>query len=219
VRTVSLILLALLAIFAFSSCKGGEEICRSELSEGKKQSIPYEKGQVISFINAKGQVIDFTVTESKMEWKQIPEDGLTDDYSSIQIKSATLKSIPSDLEISLKVNADGCLQDGYSLLNIEINNDWGISLISDAEGNLWTDSKTSFHKNIEINGKVYYDVFEQKTYTSVQLFYNKTYGILQINRYGENFLTLNPKTDEGKENKSLDVIDCLDFPLANVDFK
>ena len=230
-RTVNLILLALLAIFAFSSCKG-EEICRSELSEEKKQSIPYEKGQVISFINAKRQVIDVTVTESKMKWWQEKEDGFTNDYSSTQIKSVTLKSIPSNIEISLEINADGCLSGGpygdYSSLNISIENKLGFVLMSDTEGNLWTNSNTSFYKSIEINGKVYFDVVEQKIdaavhygeyFPSKQLFYNKTYGILQINRDGKNFLTINPKTDEDKENKSLDVIDCLDFPLANVDFK
>ena len=219
-----IILLALVSVFAFSSCKG-EEICRSELSEGRKQLIPYEKGQVISFIDIKEQVIDLTVTESKMEWWQIKKDGFTDDYSSTQVKSVTLKSISGNIEISLEINADGCFSDGgYSMLDISINNNWGIVLLSDTEGNLWTDSNTSFHKSIEINGNVYYDVFEQKIdaavhygeyFPSKQLFYNKTYGILQINRDGKNFLTLNPKTDEGKENKSLDVIDCLDFPLAD----
>ena len=58
---------------------------------------------------------------------------------------------------------------------------------------------TFTHDSKEINGKVYYDVVECNTSNDVngkptiptQLFYNKTCGILQINRDGENFLTLN----------------------------
>ena len=80
-------------------------------------------------------------------------------------------------------------------------------LFPDAEGN-WSinavhiDEKDTvryfssyFYKSLEINGKVYFDVVELKdgftNYWFKQLFYNKTYGILQINRDDKNSLTIN----------------------------
>jgi len=83
---------------------------------------------------------------------------------------------------------------------------------------------TENYKSLEINGKVYYEVVEQKYNSTVydgrggqskvffQLFYNKTYGILQINRDGENFLTIN-----SKENNSPDSIDCIYLQIADTD--
>ena len=221
-KTKKIILLALIAVFA-SSCKG-EEIRRCGLTEAEKQLIPYELKQVVSFINSEGRDIDLTVISSETKWDKEKEDGISDDYVSFEIKSVILKSDPNNLKIELRIANSDCLYgENNSLLWITINDNWSVFLNSDTEGNFLIDNFVSFHKSIEINNKVYYDVAEKKynwtTFDGVngqyQFFYNKTYGILQVNRDGKNFLTLNPKTDEDKENKSLDVIDCLDFPLAD----
>ena len=74
-------------------------------------------------------------------------------------------------------------------------------IYSESKGNFLTvDNVITVHNSIEINSKVYYDVVESKFIPnrqiigepgiSMQLYYNKTYGILQIIREGENFLTI-----------------------------
>jgi len=227
-----LITLTLLVV-SVSSCDACEEkeLGRCDLTEPQKQLIPYEKGQVYSFIDSRGLSIDLTVIRSEQTWLREDIDGgnMCTDYIMFRNKGVILKSEPNNIEISLGISAGGCFsENAVGRLGIDIgiynNRRCGYNLYSDAEGNFLTDNSfyvTEIHKSVEINGNVYFDVVEQK-YTLadegiskpyrifLQLFYNKTYGILQINRDGENFLTIKPK-----ENNSPDGIDCIDIPLAD----
>ena len=211
-KTKKIILLALFAVSAFTNCKG-EEYCRSELTEPQRQLIPYEKGAVYSFINSEGQVVDLTVTESKLDWLQLSIGSYKGDYASSEVKTVVLQSETADFEIKLQIFSSDCAHNiDYSNLLISINNSRDFDLNADAEGNFLDGSKyttpISFYDNLEINKKNYHDVVERKYNRTIYdgaggrhqvlmlLFYNKTYGILQINRDGENFLTLIP--DQGK---------------------
>ena len=234
-RTKKIILLALAAILATLS--KGEEIEYFDLTEAQKQLIPYEKGQVISFIDGVGETIDVTVIRSELLWLKYEED---DTYIMYRRKSATLKSEPDNFEIDLFIEAEyAYLSENYfDWFCIDMKPDtldrWCYFFYSDKEKNLPSDHPSYIietHKNLEINGKVYYDVMEQK-YTgtfcdergrlyemSFHLFYNKTYGILQVDRDGRNFLTIVPETDEDKGNNSPDMIDCFGTPLAERNVK
>ena len=221
-RVINLIILILLAILA-TSC-GGKEIGRCDLTEAQKQLIRYKKGQIICFTDGNGQAVNFSVTESELSWlrQDIDEESsFGSDYYTYRRKLVKLESSSNNLEIFLWIDSEGCLSEkllssfviaiGYGQPTI-----WEFSSWSDAAGNFLIINSATFHESIEINGKVYYDVLEQKNHRDdSRLFYNKTYGILQINRDGENFLTINHKTDEnGKYNNPV-IIDCLDFPLAD----
>jgi len=174
-----LIILILPAVLA--SC--GKEITRYDLTEAQKQIIPYEKGQVISFIDSGGQTIDLTVRENKTEWAFI------NDYLMYRSKLVSLKSESSILSISLEINSeDRCFGKDHCSFKIGIYGEY-FDLIVDTKGNFFINSSMAFHDSLQINGKVYSDVVE-KNEGSKQLFYNKTYGILQVKGNGANILTL-----------------------------
>lgn len=210
-KTIILIFLTLLVILVSSCNSCGKELGRYDVTEAHKQLIPYKDGQSISCIGSAGQSIDITVTKSDFSWfrHDIDED-YCGDYIMFKVAGVHLKSEPNDIQIGLAIGASDYFYGNYDgLLNVTIKPDnvytrWQhFFLYSDAEGNFIPDTSTSFHKSIEINGKVYYDVVEQNRVLAdegiskpyrilLQLFYNKTYGILQINRDGENFLTIAP---------------------------
>ena len=180
-RTKKMILLAFVAILISSFKK---EFERYELPEGL---IPYELGQIISFIDSEGQAIDLIVIENNTEWIQDP-DGAFGNYTSYEKKTIILKSEANNLEIKLQINWSST---DRLLFTIFINNSWEFALTSDKKGKFLYNGYNYFYESLEINGKVYYDVVEHQYHVFKQLFYNKTYGILQINMGGENFLTIN----------------------------
>ena len=197
-------ILTALILLAVLNTACSRELGRCGLTEEQKKVIPYEKGQIISFIDGADQAVDLTVTEIKTEWYKETEGSFRDDYVSLGIKTAMLKSESNKLEIYLRLVANGCSYgNDYCSLEIRVTptpNQGYFKFTSDAEGIFLTFGSPSFHDSIEINNKVYYDVAESKFYSTshnvnvpeipMQLFYNKTCGILQINRDGENFLTI-----------------------------
>ena len=126
-------------------------------------------------------------------------------------KFVTLKSEINNFEIYLRIFAGRCLSryDNCSLrigkkpyFGKTISGEFRFNF--DTEGNFLDGRSSSLlHDSIEINGKIYYDVVDQEYIETVydgvggifqmsrQLFYNKTYGVLQIIDGGENFLTIN----------------------------
>ncbi len=201
-RTKHIIPMVLLTALIFSC--GGERLGYCELTEAQKQLIPYAQGQIISFIDSAEQVVDLTVVENSMGWIDYPADIGGEDYYSYRVNTVILESKPNNLKISLYHTSRGCSPSGdYSEFVIYIfpllwtggSSTATFSLRSDSERNFPTSTDVFSHNSIEINNKVYYDVVEQSKVlygVSLQLFYNKTYGILQINRDGESFLTLKP---------------------------
>ncbi len=199
-KTKKIILLVFVAILA-TSC--GKEIGRCDFTEEQKQLIPYKKGQVINFTDHAGKIVDVIVTKSTLDWQRKEEDsgGMIDDYFTCRRKIVKLKSEPDDIRITLTFEADGCINGNYNynIYNtLEINVEFLTKGISntfsfpfDAEGNAITNGL--YYSNLEINGNVYYDVIEEKWGERSMFFYNKTYGILQVNsKDGENLLTINP---------------------------
>lgn len=203
-KTNKIMLLTFFILFTTTNCKG-DVFCRSELSEAQSQLIPYEKGQVYQFINNEGESIELTVTESKTEPYEMSV-GSGNDYALMQVKTAVLKSSSNDLEIEIKIFSNDCARQlNYTRLIVSINNGRDFALRTDSDGNFLDDPFISFYENMEINNDIYYNVVEQSynegidggLKSIIQLFYNKTYGILQINRGGNNFLTLIPESIKG----------------------
>ncbi len=132
--------------------------------------------------------------------------GSGNDYDLMQVKTAVLKSSSNDLEIEIKIFSNDCARQlNYTRLIVSINNGRDFALRTDSDGNFLDDPFISFYENMEINNDIYYNVVEQSynegidggLKSIIQLFYNKTYGILQINRGGNNFLTLIPESIKG----------------------
>ncbi|MDR2840210.1 MAG: hypothetical protein LBV75_02935 [Paludibacter sp.] len=170
-----------------SSCYRVKDLGTFDLTNAQKQVIPYEKGQVISFIDSTGRSIDLTVTESELFWNQGRPNDEGWDYYHYRVKTATLKSAQnSKISFVLMIDAYNCFEEDYCKFEVA-----AFSFNVDVEGNFLTGT---FHDSIEINNKVYYDVIEaENTYPNpTQLFYNKTYGILQFKKDVSGiFLTLN----------------------------
>ncbi len=207
-KTKKIILSAFVAIFVFSNCMG-EELGRCDLPKGL---IPYKKEQTYSFIDELGQTINIPVTESMWDWIRSREDN-SENYYTYRSQIVRLNTESNNLIINFRFDADGCMTGGdYNEIVIAItylDKTCVFILPSNTEGIL-TDTYTSFHESIEINGKVYSDVFEQNFVTnaevSTQLFYNTTYGILQVNRDGKNFLSINQKAEEIKSSSNADIL-------------
>jgi len=214
-RPKILIFLTFLTVFtavtAVSSCMKSKEIKRCKLAEAEKLLIPYKLGQIVSFIDSTGTVIAFTVTENKTEWSSDREGSFRSDYFSNEVKITTLHSESNNLELSLSICNANCSPDYYNpsifdtgRLSIYFQSpsvSAYIGLSTDTRGNFlfsFSDSYSmSKHNSMEFNNKAYYEVIEcnnawkyNDQITTTQLFYNKTFGVLQICRNDTILLTI-----------------------------
>ena len=113
----TLIILTILLVLIFSCAK---EIKRFELTDEVKQVIPYEKGQIVSFMDKFGKIIDFLVIESKSHWYIEEENSFRADYYSFEVKEATLKSQTNNIEIKLLISNPICNPDDCSPNNKDL---------------------------------------------------------------------------------------------------
>ena len=192
-KTKRVILLALLAVLA-SSCKG-EEDYRLKLTEVDKQMIPYRLGQTVSFINSSGQVFDATVTEDKTDW-WVWDEGLSVDRRTVRLQSEF-----DNIDIELWVDGYNRYVDSVNFVRIFVRDFGQFWLYYDSKEGQFLDQnpykKMYFYDSLKINNKVYYDVVEEKVFDDTrQLLYNKTYGILQVNKNGEPLFTRNHNNEE-----------------------
>ena len=194
-KTKILISLALFAILIISCNK--IRYWYYELTEVDKQIIPYELGQTVSFIDSEGYPFILTVQQ---DTTYLIADRLSGSNIYKMIGRRVVKLQSESLIISLAVEGYSP-DDRYNTIDVFISI---VELGTSLYYGIRYDKKGEFlgsgiHNSMDINGKVYYDVVECNTSKDVngqptiptQLFYNKTYGILQINRDGENFLTIN----------------------------
>lgn len=152
------------------------------LTKVDTQMIPYKMGDTIHFIDEKG--------EQALCWVDkdiVYRERFTDGYfiSISEIREVRLVSEHNDLEFILDVAAWRWWKD----------NSLFISMGKDkAEFETHYDSKGNLENrnNLEINKHTYYDVVVLDSWRGVQLYYNKTYGILQVTQNGKNIFTLIP---------------------------
>ena len=205
-KAKTLILLALVAIL-LSSCSlfaFWGEVMRCDFTEAE-QIIPYRNGQVYSFIVSTGEVINVTAQRETIWLRHRLKVDNDTDYISYRRDIVSLNSESGNLRINFTFTASRCLPSEiprpggryntamFSISHYDVG--VGFSLRTNAEGILTDASDTFFHESIEINSRVYCNVIERSFLTNAgserQLFYNTTYGILQVNKDGENFLTIN----------------------------
>ena len=95
-----LIMLALLTALISSCdlCKN-KQVGHLDLTDAQKSLIPYEKGQAISFLDSRGQIIDLAVVRSEQSWfrRDVDPDGC--EYIMFRTKGATLESAPNNIQI------------------------------------------------------------------------------------------------------------------------
>lgn len=174
-------LFAIIIVMFITSCDVAVE--RVPLMEYQKQMIPYKMGQKVCFTNEKGDTSCFITQDIITEWQDNSEVliKLWTQYRKVNLKSE------SGEQISLQVET---LNDGKLTLVI---NGFHFSLWFDCNGQFYTDFPTRWYvyDSLSVNDKIYYDVvLEDDSQENMQLYYNKTHGILQVRKNGENLLTL-----------------------------
>ena len=193
-------LFAIIAVIA-ASCYPSVE--RVPLMAYQKQMIPYQKGQKVCFTDAKGDTSLFTTTDITTEWNW-DETALVKIW--LQIYKVTLQS-ESDEQISLRMGAYSydyfVLNDYYNRIYLRLKG-FHFCLPFDCAGKFhthatdeytWDDDPMSLNNkwhvydSLSINDRMYYDVVEENNKNG-QLYYNKTYGVLQLRQNGKDILTL-----------------------------
>ena len=182
-------LFAIMAVMAVSCYPVVERV---PLMAYQKQMIPYQKGQKVCFTDAKGDTSLFTTTDITTEWNW-DETALIKIW--LQNYTVNLQSEFND-QISLKVGTFSLDYDGidyYNKVNL-ILKDLDFSLPFDCAGKFYIHteyygSQWHVYDSLSINDRMYYDVVEENNQNG-QLYYNKTYGILQVRQNGKDILTL-----------------------------
>ena len=219
-KTIRYLIPVFFALLVSSCCRSREE-GRSRFTEEQNRLIPYQKGTIVSFIDHNGEVVSFKTSERKTWWggsMDLFSEGCSD-YIRFETGKAVLSSTYDDSKIELWMNlnadrgADGFFYDGelrwdgscsihigMNLIYSDCTTYLDFNLQADKDGAFFTDDPSvSFFEYHEINNYGYYDVIEKnQTATNpyggqipVRLFYNKDYGILQIDVAEKNFLMLN----------------------------
>ena len=208
-KTIHLIAIAGLMVLA-TSCNTDEWYCHSR-NEGKvellsvhKKSIPYQEGNVSSFTDNNGHIVQFSVT-AKNNWKQENAEAIDhiscSDYFLFEEDVITLKAESDNMRIS-QINICRTVHT-YRNNNAELKWDSNICGIYvefvglnkfmfkyNQDGYFLTEEATSFHKTMKIGDQIYDDVVENRNGNDV-LFYNQTYGILKVTQSGKDVLTIN----------------------------
>ncbi len=215
---LSTLLIVLAMLTSSCGCLRREQ-ARIGFTQAQKQFFPpYKKSSTYSFIDLSGQIVDFKVTKEKW-WSQddLLDDAMCTDYASFEHELIELKSDSSAIirlwielrryETDENGNFDGILRwDGSCRIQLctdIIFPHWKSYLSSvginiDKEGFLLTNPYTTFHESMEIDGQVYQDVVETREMVCTddnkkvptQIFYNKDYGLIQLNVDNKNYLTL-----------------------------
>ena len=183
-KRLHILLFAIVAVMAVS-CDIAVE--RVPLMAYQKQMIPYQKGQTVCFTDANGKTSLFTTTDIITEWN---EDGAAITKCWLQRYTVILQS-ESGNQISLRVGSfsfDYYGMDYYNKVNL-IFKDLVFSPPFDCAGKFYTDAAHKIYDTLSINNKEYYDVVLEEKGNN-QLYYNKTYGILQVRQDGKDILTL-----------------------------
>lgn len=165
---------------------------RMPLMAYQKQMIPYTKGQKVRFTDAQGRTVLFTTKDIITEWSQ---DGEAFTIIWLQEYKVTLESESGEL-ISLQVGDFSydyyALDNSYNRISLRLK-DLRFSPPFDCEGKFYTHaedgSQWHAYDSLSINDRIYYNVVEENNKNG-QLYYNKTYGILQVRQNGKDILTL-----------------------------
>lgn len=185
---IKLIFLSTMFLALFS-CDEYEHVERAkyELEAGKKQLIPYQKGQKINFIHSKGYAFDFRVVVDTITWsnnKFMYERSVKSYYDSFQVRTVKLVSDYPDFWITLDVSAEPNQNQLHVMLNY-----FKTYISFDEKYKLIPSDGQKLHESILINNKIYQNVIELYIGTNSDgfnqsIFYNDQQGLLQI-RYSD----------------------------------
>lgn len=196
-------------MFLSTSCMCGYEEGRLYLNTSQRGVIPYQKNEVIGFINNKietaGNGIDFTVVERTTDWliADAHESTMCSNIYKIEQDITTLSDSRGEIIIRLYAMMNHSYIDHwlltwdntctlYVVIQLTQTDKWKTFVIPcNQNGDFTIDSISTFlHKTMKLGNVVYNDVLEKRDGKDV-LFYNKVYGVLKLVENGKDFLTIN----------------------------
>lgn len=157
-------------LLLLSSCCTEEpvETARFELSAHEQALLPYQVGEKIGFVHSNGFSFDFTVTDSRLEWKKYVNfcewNCCGNDYFSYQVKTAVLESAYPNLHIELSLGGTRFSEYESNVLTIEINYRQLVQFPYDSLVVFRCDSltKTEYYDSVLLNNRMYYDVVSKE---------------------------------------------------------
>ncbi|MDE5574952.1 MAG: hypothetical protein K2I87_04480 [Bacteroidales bacterium] len=181
-KAIKLIVLAGFSLVALYGCIASKE-WRS-LTTIDKQMIPYEMGDTIRFIDEKGALSLLTVDRDITYEEQYLDFSMEMLY---EVRNVRLSSERGDLSFVLDVAAWRRWNNHRPHIYIDMGKDKAkFEIYYDSKGNIGN------YDSLEINNHTYYDVAVAESWRGVKLYYNKTYGILQVTQNEKNIFTLVP---------------------------
>lgn len=182
-KAIKLIVLAGFSLVALYGCIDSKE-WRS-LTTIEKQMIPYELGDTVRFVDEKG-VLSLLTVDRDVIYKEQYSGGLSTEIL-YEVRNVRLSSERGDLSFVLDVAAWRIWNNHIPHIYINMGKDknFEFEIPYDSKGNIGN------YDSLEINNHTYYDVAVAES-RGVQLYYNKTYGILQVTQNEKNIFTLIP---------------------------
>ena len=181
-KAIKLIVLAGFSLVALYGCIDSKE-WRS-LTTIEKQMIPYELGDTVRFVDEKG-VLSLLTVDRDVIYKEQYSGGLSTEIL-YEVRNVRLSSERGDLSFVLDVAAWRRWNEHRPNIYISMGKDNpDFEIYYDSKGNIGN------YDSLEINSHTYYDVALVES-RGVQLYYNKTSGILQVTQNDKSIFTLVP---------------------------
>lgn len=191
-KTLKWILLTGLSAVVLFGCTKEE---RYALTAIDKQMVPYQKGDVVRFIDEKGRLSTLPVVVSEIKWD---EEKVKLRPAIAECKTVRLESErDEDLWLYMTVRAWTTAHEDNRFISIS---KWSFigsfRIYYDSEGRFRTDAGQYqyVYDSIDINHYVYYDVCFVRGWDDArrELYYNKDYGVLQVKDAGKSIFKLVP---------------------------
>lgn len=163
------------------------------LLKGDNAVIPYKLNKTVHYVDAQGELSTLTVSKDLTWWDYSWED------VKCQYRSVSLTSVQGEFSITLSVYGVGKsyvagVSSQRELRHLDVclfpsNNK--TTIFYDYKGNLvmFPEKRMYLYDSLTIGDNTYYEVAFRENETT-QLYYNKTYGVLQIKQNGEDIFTL-----------------------------
>lgn len=181
-KAIKLIVLAGFSLVALYGCIASKEW--RQLTTIEKQMIPYELGDTVRFVDEKG-VLSLLTVDRDVIYKEQYSGGLSTEIL-YEVRNVRLSSERGDLSFVLDVAAWRRWNNHRPHIYIDIKDKADFSIYYDSKGNIGN------YDSLEINNHTYYDVAVAESWRGGQIYYNKTFGILQVTQDGKNIFTLVP---------------------------
>lgn len=194
----SIILIILLSLV----CSCGTETRRYHLTGIDKTMIPYQVGDTVRYINDKGTLGTLVVSEIQDEWISGEEDEFTGKLLDLtEYRKVFLRSEAGEA-VFVQVGGEGGSRRVLYAVGLNSHSTLRYAVLYNSKGDFiegveWDNEffadKYYTYDKILINNNFYYNVamyYGRNRQDTIQFYYSKTHGILQMKEKGKDLFTL-----------------------------